>query len=196
MLNFSPASENNKHAIFERLCGHLDDHTGVLEIGSGSGQHAFYFAERLPGVTWQTSELTDAIAALDQNVRQYGSENVARPILLDVCDRPWSFEQTTAVFTANTLHIMPWTSVVDLFSGVDDVLSKQGLLCIYGPFKYEGEFTTRSNADFDQWLKRNNPHSGIRDFEAVDELATAQGMSLIRDYSMPANNQLLIFKRV
>lgn len=194
MLNFSPASENNKHAILTHLTDILADTTELLEIGSGSGQHAIFFAERLPNLTWQTSELADAVAALKYNVKHYAPDNVLTPVLLDVCNHPWPILQTSAIYTANTLHIMPWISVVQLFRGVGEVLLQQGLLCIYGPFKYEGKFTTPSNADFDQWLKHGNPQSGIRDFEAVNRLAIDQGLSLLCDYPMPANNQLLIFK--
>lgn len=195
MLNFSPASENNKQAILDRLSSHLAGRTRVLEIGSGSGQHAFFFASHLPNLIWQPSELTDGIGALDQNVRQYGPENVTAPVPLDVCRHPWPVSQVSAIYTANTLHIMPWISVAELFKGTGDVLLPQGLLCIYGPMKYGGEFTTPSNADFDRWLKLNDPQSGIRDFEAVVELAAGQGLTLIEDHSMPANNQLLVFVR-
>ena len=196
MRNFSPASENNKQVILEHLLDHLADISELLEIGSGSGQHALFFAENLPNLVWQTSELGESLIALDKNIKQYGPKNVLSPVHLDVVSHPWPITQTSAVYTANTLHIMPWTSVVELFNGVGEVLSQAGLLSIYGPFKYKGEFTTRSNADFDQWLKLNNSQSGIRDVEAVDELAVAQGLSLIHDYAMPANNQLLVFKRL
>ena len=195
MLNFSQASENNKHVILTHLSELLAGVNELLEIGSGSGQHAIFLAENLPNLNWQTSELGEGISALKENIRQYGPNNVLSPVLLDVCEHPWPVARTSAVYTANTLHIMPWSSVVHLFKGIDDILLQQGLLCIYGPFKYKGEFTTHSNADFDQWLKGNNPLSGIRDFEAVNELALARGLSLTHDYSMPANNQLLIFKR-
>lgn len=194
MLNFSPASENNKHAILVHLRNHLSDTQDLLEIGSGSGQHAIYFSQHFPSLIWQPSELAVCIPALAENVERYGSENVLAPVILDVCEHPWPISKTSAVFTANTLHIMPWNTVCRLFRGVADVLSHHGLLCIYGPFKYRGEFTTPSNAEFDQWLKHADPLSGIRDFEAVNTLALEQGLSLIKDYPMPANNQLLVFK--
>ena len=194
MLNFSPASENNKQIILTYLVDLLADTTELLEIGSGSGQHAIFFAQHLPKLVWQTSELADGIDALEDNVKQYAPENVLTPVLLDVVQHPWPILQSSAIYTANTLHIMPWTSVIQLLKGVGEVLSQQGLLCVYGPFKYKGKFTTQSNADFDQWLKHANPLSGIRDFEAVNQLAIDQGLSLVTDYPMPANNQLLIFK--
>ena len=194
MLNYSPASEKNKHVILTKLADFLADKPELLEIGSGSGQHAIYFARHLPNLIWQTSELADAVASLKENVKQYAPENVLSPVLLDVCKHPWPVQQSAAIYTANTLHIMPWNSVVQLFKGAGEVLSQRGVLSIYGPFKYSGEFTTQSNADFDQWLKRTNPLSGVRDFEAVNQLAIDQGLSLVKDYSMPANNQLLIFK--
>ena len=195
MLNFSAASENNKHSILACLVDFLNEKNDVLEIGSGSGQHAIFFSQHLPKLNWQTSELADGIAALEENIKQYGSVNVLPPVMLDVCKHPWPVSNKSLAYTANTLHIMPWTSVVQLFHGVGEILLSKGLLCIYGPFKYNGEFTTRSNADFDQWLKNNNPESGLRDFERINNLALDQGLSLIEDFSMPANNQLLVFKR-
>ncbi len=195
MLNFSPASENNKQPILEKLYDVFTDTNDVLEIGSGSGQHAIYFAKHLPGLTWQTSELGDHIQALEKNIESYAPDNVNMPVVLDVCSHPWPITTASAIFTANTLHIMSWPVTEDLFKGVGSVLQTKGLLCIYGPFKYEGDYTTASNARFDIWLKTQNPVSGIRDFEALDALAQAQGLTLIHDYSMPANNQFLVFKR-
>ena len=195
MLNFSAASENNKHAILSCLVDLLTEKSEVLEIGSGSGQHAIFFAKRLPNLNWQTSELAGGIDALEENIRQYAPDNVLSPVMLDVCEHPWPISKKSTIYTANTLHIMPWAAVVHLFKGVGETLEQNGLLCIYGPFKYSGDFTTQSNANFDQWLKTNNPESGLRDFERVNDLAIDQGMSLVNDFSMPANNQLLVFKR-
>ena len=195
MLNFSPASENNKQPILEKLYDVFSHTTDVLEIGSGSGQHAIYFAKHLPDLTWQTSELADHIEVLEQNIESYAPDNVNMPVVLDVSQHPWSITSTCAIFTANTLHIMSWSMTEELFKGIGDVLQQNGLLCIYGPFKYKDDYTTTSNAQFDIWLKAQNPQSGIRDFEAVDKLAQQQGLSLAHDFAMPANNQLLIFKR-
>ncbi len=195
MLNFSQASENNQQPILDKLAGLFSSVPDVLEIGSGSGQHAVYFARHFPELVWQTSELNDGISALTLNIENYAPDNVKKPVLLDVCHHPWPVTTCSAIFTANTLHIMSWSSIKELFKGVGSVLKNQGLLCIYGPFKYNGEFTTLSNARFDGWLKAQNPVSGIRDFEAIDELAYQQNLSLLHDYAMPANNQFLIFKR-
>ena len=195
MLNYSQASENNKQAILSLLHDILADTVDVLEIGSGSGQHALFFSQHLPNLNWQATELSDGITALEENIKQYAPDNVLKPVELDVCKHPWNVSKSAAIYTANTLHIMPWASVAEFFIGVGKNLNPQGLLCIYGPFKYKGEFTTQSNADFDQWLKRSNPMSGIRDFEKISELALGQGMSLVNDFPMPANNQLIIFKR-
>ncbi len=195
ILNYSQASENNKRPILEKLFEVFEQTNDVLEIGSGSGQHAIHFAKHFPDLSWQTSELADGIEPLEQNIENHAPDNVLKPVLLDVCNNPWPIKRASAIYTANSLHIMSWTAVEALFKGIGQVLDDDGLLCIYGPFKYNGEFTTSSNAQFDLWLKERDRQSGVRDFEAVNQLARQQRLSLIQDYPMPANNQFLIFKR-
>jgi len=195
MLNFSQASENNKIPILETLRPNFKDVTEVLEIGSGSGQHAFYFTEQLPQLIWQPTEMPQNVAALSENIERYGSAAIRTPLGLDVREHPWPITHTECVYSANTLHIMAWSSAPAFFKGVGAVLNPGGMLFVYGPFKYGGDFTTGSNAAFDEWLKIQNPASGIRDFEAVNDLAEAQGLTLANDYALPANNQLLVFKR-
>lgn len=195
MLNYSQASENNKQPILEKLFDVFGQTKDVLEIGSGSGQHAIYFAKHLPELSWQTSELIDGIDKLEQNIEEFAPDNVLKPVLLDVCNQPWPVSRASAIFTANSLHIMSWESVEQLFQGIGQVLDKKGLVSIYGPFKYQADFTTPSNAQFDLWLKSRDPLSGVRDFEAVNQLAELQGLSLLYDYPMPSNNQFLIFQR-
>ena len=122
-------------------------------------------------------------------------QNIAKPAILDVADNPWRVEPVEAVYAANCVHIMSWGHVVKMFQGLDKALKPGGHLVLYGPFKYKGDFTSDSNARFEQWLKGNDPQSGIRDFEKVDALAKEIGLSLLADHNMPANNQCLIWQR-
>lgn len=192
--NFSQAAENNKQPILAILKPVFKSCTEVLEIGSGSGQHAIYFGAHLPRLQWLPTELPAAIAPLRDNLSACSPQNVLSPIALDVCQHPWPISSTAGIFSANTLHIMPWDSVRQFFKGAGRVLRPGGVLCVYGPFRYGGNYTSDSNAHFDAWLKERDPDSGIRDFEEVNLLAQAQGLELLNDYSMPANNQLLIWK--
>ncbi|KFI22982.1 DUF938 domain-containing protein [Nitrosococcus oceani] len=194
MKNFSQACENNKKPILEILKIVLKEPGEVLEIGSGSGQHALYFGEHLPHLNWQPTELPAGISALRDNLSVAPLENILMPRVLDVCQYPWPISSVASIFTANTLHIMAWPDVRHFFKGVGRVLNPHGLLCVYGPFRYSGNYTSESNAYFDRWLKERNPESGIRNFEDVNFLAQEQGLELLHDYSMPANNQLLIWE--
>ena len=166
----------------------------VLEIGSGTGQHAVYFAEHLTHLTWQPSDRPGAVQWVEQRLEIEGPDNVDSPLILDVNDHPWGVE-ADGIFSANTLHIMSWQEVVQFFVRVGEVLRRPGTLCVYGPFRYDGGYTSESNARFDRSLRAQAPHMGIRDFEAVDKLAQAQGLKLLADYSMPANNQSLVWRR-
>ena len=196
MHNYSQASANNRQPILKCLKSVLTDTTKVLEIGSGSGQHAIYFASRFPDIIWQPTELGRWIKPLALNIKDYAADNVLKPFVLDVCNLPWPVAMVSCVYTANTVHIMHWKMVESMFMGVGQVLQPAGLFCIYGPFRYGGEYTTASNAGFDQWLKQCDPNSGIRDIEAITQLAVDQQLCLIHDFDMPANNQFLVFKKV
>ena len=195
MLNLSDACERNKDPILNILRDAFSSSHRVLEIGSGTGQHAVYFAKNLPHLVWQTSDLQEYLSGLNEWLNQEGPNNVKPPLELNVCHHPWPVSSIDAVFSANSLHIMSWESVIHFFQGIGEVLMKDGILCIYGPFRYEGKYTSESNASFDQYLKQRDPLSGIRDFEAVNRLAEEQGLNLLKDYSMPANNQTLVWKR-
>ncbi len=194
-LPFSPACERNKAAIVAILRDALVDCRHVLEIGSGTGQHAVYFAATLEQLHWQPSDLADYLAPLRARIAAEGPVNCAAPVALDVQSAAWPVARTDAVFSANTLHIMSWNAVQDLFAGIGRVLMPRGQLCIYGPFRYAGSFTSPSNAAFDLSLRHRDPASGIRDFEAVVDLAAEQGLELVADHAMPANNQLLVWSR-
>lgn len=165
--------------------------SAILEIGSGTGQHAVYFAARMPQLVWYTSDRS----GLHQGIRMWLEEaelpNIRAPILLDVTQERWPELEVDGVFSANTAHIMNWDEVLSMFRGVGGLLQKGGLFVLYGPFNYHGGYTSDSNARFDSWLKSRDPESGIRDFEALNRLAEDAGMSLYGDYEMPANNRIL-----
>lgn len=192
---FSQACENNQQAIFAVLERVFAKAQQVLEIGSGTGQHAAYFAPRLPHLIWQTSDQAEYHPGINAWLDASSAENLRRPLLLNVDMPQWPITTADAVFSANTCHIMCWASVVTMFNKLAGVLSAGGTLAIYGPFNYGGQFTSPSNANFDQWLKERGAQQGIRDFEAVDKLAREAGMTLLEDNTMPANNRLLVWRK-
>jgi cyclopropane fatty-acyl-phospholipid synthase-like methyltransferase len=195
MLVTAEACERNKAPILEVLRTEFAASRAVLEIGSGTGQHAVYFAAHLPQLSWQPSEVAALLPALAERVRLEGSANLRPPIALDVRATPWPHTPADAIFSANTLHIMGWDAVEDFFRGVGAALSAGGVLCVYGPFNYHGGYTSASNAQFDAWLKARDPHSAIRDFEALNALAAAQDLLATADHAMPANNRTLVWRR-
>lgn len=190
----SDACERNQGPLLEVLRDHFADRGHVLEIGSGTGQHAVYFAAALPGLRWQTSDLAGNLPGIRSWIDESGLPNLPPPIALDVTG-PWPAARFDAVFTANTLHIMGWTEVQALFAALAQVLNPDAVLAVYGPFNYDGRFTSQSNAAFDDWLKRRSPQSAIRDFAAVDQLARSVGFMLLEDRPMPANNRTLVWRR-
>ncbi|HTD12878.1 MAG TPA: DUF938 domain-containing protein [Steroidobacteraceae bacterium] len=196
MLAVSEACERNKGPILAVLAGELGASRAVLEIGSGTGQHAVHFATHLPHLTWQPSELREQLPPLIERLAREAPPNVRAPVALDVRDDPWPLAGFDALFSANSLHIMAWSAVREFFRGTAAVLRAGGVLCVYGPVRYRGEYTSASNAQFDLWLKARDPQSGIRDFEALDALALAQGLRLRADHPMPANNQTLVWQRL
>ncbi len=191
---FSQACENNKAPILAVLRNAFAETHRVLEVGSGTGQHAICFAEHLPHLTWQTSDLTENHAAIMCWLDDYPGNNLLPPLTLDV-GMPWPTDPVDAIFSANTLHIMSFASVESFFDGVKKHLQENGLLVVYGPFNYNGAFTSDSNARFNLWLKEQNPDSAIRDFAAVDALAEKAGLKLLDDIAMPANNRILVWKK-
>jgi hypothetical protein len=194
MLPFSEASERNKGPILKVLRTAFADCRHVLEIGSGTGQHGVHFAAAMPWLVWQPSELPDAMPALRKRIFNEGPSNLRAPVVLDVTQLSWDLRRVDAVFTANTLHIMHWPQVEALFAGLPPVTAPGTVLAVYGPFRYDGNFTSESNESFDRMLRAENPESGIRDFEAIDALARAAGFGFVADHRMPANNQTLIWK--
>ncbi len=194
MLPNSEACDRNKAPILGVLKEVFADTRTVLEIGCGTGQHAVYFAQNLPHLTWLPSDKPGAIQWIEQRLKQERPDNIDAPVELDVRDQPWGFD-VDGIFSANTLHIMSWPEVEEFFRGVGNTLRRPGTLCVYGPFRYDGAFTSTSNTRFDQSLRAQDSKMGVRDFEAVDALAAAQGLSLLEDIPMPANNQTLVWRR-
>ena len=195
MLPFSQACERNKGPILEVLRRVLAGRSHVLEIGSGTGQHAVYFAANLPHLVWQPSDRLAQVAGLEARIRLQGGDNLRATVVFDVAQNVWPALQSDAIFTANTLHIMSWSDVTALYAGIDTVLVAGGVLCIYGPFRYHGKHTSESNERFDAQLRERDPRSGIRDIDEVCELAAVSRLELRADHVMPANNRLLEFVR-
>ena len=197
---FSESCERNQEPILailrEVFPASANTTVNVLEIGSGTGQHAVHFAAALPHVQWQTSDLPEnhpgILAWLNEAALPNVLPNLLPPITLDV-NGDWPAQQFGGVFTANTLHIVSWDAAQKLIKGAAGLLQPGGKLAIYGPFNYGGQFTSESNARFEAWLKARSPESGIRDFEAVTACARQAGLSLNADHAMPANNRLLVF---
>lgn len=192
---YSASCDRNREPILEVLRKYFADRRAVLEIGSGTGQHAVHFAQALPHLVWQTSDLAETHAGIRAWIDAARLPNLRAPLLLDVSAADWPAQRFDAVFSANTLHIMSWPEVQLLFAHVPGVMTPDALLVTYGPFNYGGHYTSPGNAAFDSRLKWDAPYRGIRDFEAVDRLAAAAGLALIEDRAMPANNRCLIWRR-
>lgn len=200
---YAESCARNQAPILAQLLHHLGHARHVLEIGSGTGQHAVHFAAAMPWLVWQGSDHRDHLPGIAQWLDEAALPNTPAPIELQAVIAPLPGLQPLpadaghfdAVFTANTLHIMGWAHVQALFAGVSKLLTADGVLVVYGPFNYGGDFTSDSNRTFDAWLKARNAASGIRDFEAVDALARAQRLVLQADVAMPANNRLLVWQR-
>jgi cyclopropane fatty-acyl-phospholipid synthase-like methyltransferase len=190
----SPACERNREPILAVLREHFADRRRVLEIGSGTGQHAVYFAAALPQLQWQASDRVENHAGIRAWLDEAALPNALAPLALDVNDA-WPALQFDTVFSANTLHIMSWAEVERLFAHLDAAMAADAKLVIYGPFNYGGRFTSESNAAFEQTLKGWGAHMGIRDFETVDALARGIGLRLMDDREMPANNRCLVLRR-
>ncbi len=199
-LPFAPSCENNKDPILCVLRRHLlaaasNSLSSVLEIAGGTGQHAVYFAQNMPHLHWQSTDIPANVDSLNLRIAATQLSNLPLAKALDVTQSEWGFSAVDYIFTANSLHIMPWHAAQDFMHHAGGLLKPGGRLCVYGPFKYEGEFTTPSNEQFDLWLKSRDPASGVRDFEALVEIADGVELHFIEDNAMPANNQLLVWEK-
>jgi len=194
MKPFSEACEENKQpilAVLERLFAGA---RCVLEIGSGTGQHAVCFGATLSHLTWQTSDRPENHAGIRAWLEEAALPNVRAPIILDVRG-DWPAERFDAVFSANTTHIMSWPEVEQMFEGIGRVLETGGCFVLYGPFNFGGEYSSESNARFDQSLKARDPNSGIRNFEDLGDLARANGLIFMENIPMPVNNRTLVWRK-
>ncbi|WP_424946559.1 DUF938 domain-containing protein [Candidatus Spongiihabitans sp.] len=206
MKPFSQACENNKQPILEVLKNYFAKASRVLEIGSGSGQHAVFFAKNLPGLFWQTSDQVQFHPGINLWIADAALDNIGKPIALDVRQKEqWPAGKQDnkhnlgtkfdGVFSANTAHIMGWDAVVEMFRGVGCLLLDNGLFILYGPFNRNGEFTSPSNQKFHGSLLCQDSQMGIRDDRAIVALANRNQLSLIDDVAMPANNRMLVFSK-
>ena len=191
----APAAIRNRDAILQVLRQELADAQTVLEIGSGTGQHAVHFAAALPELSWQTSDLAENHEAIHYWIEHAGLANVLSPLLLDVSSPGALNTRYSAVFSANTAHIMSADSVFEMFTLVGRTLALDGNFLLYGPFKLEGHFTSDSNRLFDESLRAQDSEMGVRDLEWLDDLGLRNGLVLAKRFAMPANNMLVIWQK-
>lgn len=189
----APSCARNREPILAGLRTHFAERTSVLEIGSGTGQHAVYFAAALPHLSWQTSDRAENLLGIGAWIAEAELPNTPAPIELDVAGL-WPRMKFDAVFCANTLHIMSWTEVELMFHRLPEIMADDVCLAIYGALKYAGRHTSDSNAAFDALLKERGMRQGLRDFEAVNALAARAGLLLTADMDMPSNNRLLVWR--
>ncbi|MEJ2396349.1 MAG: DUF938 domain-containing protein [Candidatus Thiodiazotropha sp.] len=191
---YAESCEENKAPILAVLSRLFSDVHSVLEIGSGTGQHAVHFAAAMPHLIWHTSDVAEHHPGMHAWLDEAALPNTRDPIDLDVRGN-WPEETFDAVFSANTVHIMGWSAVEALFAGIGKVLAEGGCFALYGPFNYNGQYSSESNRRFDVWLKQRDPLSGIRDFADLNQLAEAQGLKFEEDIEMPVNNRILVWRR-
>ena len=192
----APATARNREPILEVLARWLDGPRRVLEIASGTGQHAVFFAERMPAISWQPSDVDASyLDSITSWAEEAGLSNLAPPIVLDATSASWPVDPVDAVFNANMIHIAPWAVAAGLLAGAGRVLVPGGLLFLYGPFRVGGAHTAPSNAAFDESLRARDPEWGVRDLERVIDTAAASGLEHVETNALPANNQLIVFRR-
>lgn len=192
----APAAERNKAPILDALRPRLESCREVLEIGSGTGVHAAWFTQVLPELVWQPSNPPGNNDAMRERVRQVGSSQIKSPVDLDLLTGPWPDRAFDMLYAANVVHIAPFEATPALFAGANQVLTETGVVCLYGPYFYTGETPGEGNAAFDASLRSEDPRMGIRLFEDVAHAALEHGLELEEDMAMPANNRLLVFRRV
>jgi SAM-dependent methyltransferase len=195
MKRFAPATQRNREPIRVVLADELPSSGLVVEIASGSGEHAVAFARAFPGVTWQpTDPDPEALASIAAWRDEAALPNLAAPVALDVTT-PWPFDRADAIVCINMVHIAPWQAAIGLFENAGRLLAPGGLLYMYGPYRFSGHFTAASNEAFDQSLRARDPSWGVRDVDDLTALGTQHGLQLHKTIAMPANNHSLIFRR-
>ncbi len=195
--SFSEACEKNKESILKVLREIIGpQNRRLLEIGSGTGQHAVFLAPFFPHIEWTCSDRKSVLPAMNRRIEESGVSNIRPSFVFEVGKDDFPRLHVDLVFTANTFHIMHWKECKTLIKQLGNRLQKNAKVIIYGPFNYEGKFTAPSNDEFDQWLKSHDPQSGIRSFEDVHKAMIKQGFEFVKDYEMPANNRMLIFNRL
>ena len=191
MKQFAPSYERNKDFILPVLQEVLPESSVVLEIGSGTGQHAAYFAAHLPQLVWQPTDVAANLPSIALWQAEAGLSNLRAPLELDLLGDDWPVTSAQAVVCINTVHIVAWQGVENLFAGAGRLLSLGGVMFVYGAYRYATCPLEPSNVDFDRWLKARDPASGVRDFEAVNALAQQHGLTLAGDRAMPGNNRCI-----
>ncbi|HEY5720424.1 MAG TPA: DUF938 domain-containing protein [Gammaproteobacteria bacterium] len=194
-LPFCAAAEQNGAPILAVLREVLVRPGLVLELGSGSGQHAAQFAHALPHLTWQPTDLPERLPGIAARVTSAGLGNLRPPLALDVAAAAWPVTACDEAYSCNTAHILAWTLVEQMLAGVARVLRAEGHFCLYGPFRYGDRHTSPSNADFDAALRRQDPRSGVRDAWRLEEYAGELGLELVADHEMPVNNRILVWRK-
>lgn len=197
MKPFSPACERNREPILRVLKEVITPHDRrLLEVGAGTGQHATYFAPEFPWLEWHPTDKSENLPGMQLWLNEANISTIQKPVRLDVSSDDFPKLKFDVVFTANTLHIMSWKSCKSFFKLLGNRLREGSRAIFYGPFNYDGAFTSESNAQFDQWLKERDPVSGIRSFEDVQRAMENNGFEFLEDYEMPANNRILVFQRL
>jgi hypothetical protein len=193
---FSQACENNKQPILECITGIFTSPGTILEIGTGTGQHAVHFASALPHLVWQPSDRPGATGHCLGRFKEAALANLLPPVSLDVASESWPIESPDGAYSANTAHIMAWEEVEAMFAGLGKRLATGMPFCLYGPFSYGGSHTSDSNRQFDHHLRFQAPHMGIRDMDDLLKLADKVGFRLESDHEMPANNRCLVWRKL
>jgi len=195
MKQHAPAAERNREPIREVLARELPPTGTVLEIASGSGEHAVAFARAFPALVWQPTDPSEAaLASIAAWRAEAALPNLAAPLALDVT-APWPIAHADAIVCINMVHIAPWKAALALFAGAGRVLAPGAPLYLYGPYRFDGAFTAPSNAEFDRSLRARDPRWGVRDVRDLEAAAAAHGLALRDTVAMPANNHSLIFRR-
>lgn len=193
---FAPSADRNKQAILEALQSELSGHERIVEIGSGTGQHACHIANAMPHILWQPTELADKLPGIEQWIHDSGCTNVLTPVVLDLASDNTPLEGASVCYSANTLHIVSWKLVQALFQYAASLLDERGKLIVYGPFSINGQHTSEGNRIFDEQLRTSDPYSGIRELRELDQLAGLHAFNSATVIDMPANNKLLCWRKL